>query len=82
MRKGLRNSLVGILTASALYLGGCAIGLTDEKDVRGGQRNVYDVSSKIQPTTNKKAVVFVIDTSGSMDEKMGREKKIDSAKRS
>lgn len=81
MRKRTRNGLIGIITSAVLTLGGCE-GTTDEKAVIDNQKNVYDVYSEIQPTINGKAIAIVVDTSGSMEDSINKEVKIESAKKS
>jgi hypothetical protein len=77
MKNYVRNGFVslGIIGASIFGISGCG-GATDESNLR----DVYDVKSLTEVINFEgKATEFVIDTSGSMDERVEGERKIDSA---
>lgn len=76
MNRTIRAGLAGVL-AGAMALSGC--GDTDEV----GVTDIYDTSSSTPVSVyDGKAVVFVIDNSGSMGNRLNGERKIDIAKRS
>jgi len=70
--------LIG-LAALVLGLAGCD-SATDEQSIK----DMYDTTPAVvrQIDTKKKSIAFVIDTSGSMNDKLNGERKIDSVKKS
>jgi len=87
-----RRRILGILGMAAVVAAGASTGLitlvggctggTDEQAVKQGVVDIYDVIPKqIRPVDpNKKSLIYIFDSSGSMDESLKGVRKIDSAK--
>lgn len=77
MKRIIKNLASGILIGGSIFGIGCDEG-TDEKN----RVDIYDVRSSTEVNSLEgKAIALILDTSGSMDERINGERKIDSAKK-